>query len=291
MTPEEKYGTYGPGCLEGFSLEHNVRELGGYEVAGGRHVKRGVFVRCAALADLDADEVGLLGKLDLRSILDLRSRVESDATPDPIPAGVLFERVCAMRDENGDELDFSPEAIGLPLEDVMKLMSGGVPEDASPEERERLEGVLRRMNDEMAGYYTAMAFDNPAYRLMFDWIEKGEVPLLFHCTAGKDRTGVGAMLILLALGVSEGDALFDYDLTNVYRASCVKASLERAKDLIARSPELKTMVTMADGVDLALGQAVLRGVLERYGSYEAYFEAEYGLDQGRLEALRDRYTE
>lgn len=100
-----------------------------------------------------------------------------------------------------------------------------------------------------------------AYKRLFAHLAAGEVPIVFHCTAGKDRTGVAAMLILPSLGVSEEDALYDYLLTNVYLA-------QRIWELVAKG----------------LG-------VERYGTYEAYFAAEYGLDAQGLAALRDRYTE
>ena len=51
------------------------------------------------------------------------------------------------------------------------------------------------------------------------------MPVLFHCSCGKDRTGIGAMLILLALGVSRADALADYMLTNVYRREIIERFL------------------------------------------------------------------
>ena len=59
-----------------------------------------------------------------------------------------------------------------------------------------------------------MPFGNPAYRALFGAIRAGQTPILFHCTAGKDRTGVAAALILKALGVSREDIVEDYLLTN-----------------------------------------------------------------------------
>ena len=69
--------------------------------------------------------------------------------------------------------------------------------------------------------YKQMPFGNPAYHELFRLLEEHRVPLLFHCTCGKDRTGIAAMLVLLALGVSREDAIADYMLTNVYRKAII----------------------------------------------------------------------
>ena len=58
---------------------------------------------------------------------------------------------------------------------------------------------------------------------MFEDIIAGNVPILFHCSAGKDRTGIAAILILLALGVDEETAIYDYMLTNEYRKDMLTA--------------------------------------------------------------------
>ena len=73
--------------------------------------------------------------------------------------------------------------------------------------------------------YREMPFRNPAYHALFALLEGRRVPVLFHCSCGKDRTGIGAMLILLALGVSRADALADYMLTNVYRREIIERFL------------------------------------------------------------------
>ena len=284
-SPEEKYGAYGPGRLEGFRPESNVRELGGYEVVGGRRVRHGLFVRSGALALLAPDELERWRGLGVRADLDLRSAGEAAAQPDPEIEGMAYVRRCAMRDLEGNEIDFSPTAI----DDVMRGMfadtEGEVFENAGSGEADD------PLRDVLDALYVAMPFGNPAYQQLFAWLREGVVPLEFHCTAGKDRTGVGAMLILLALGASEDDVLFDYALTNAYRRSLVDEALERAREFGELTPERETMVTGMQGVDPAMARMVLDAILERYGSYDAYFSAEFGLDGAGLADLRERYTE
>ena len=133
--------------------------------------------------------------------------------------------------------------------------------------------------------YKQMPFGNPAYHELFRLLEEHRVPLLFHCTCGKDRTGIAAMLVLLALGVSREDAIADYMLTNVYRKAIIDKFMQ---DKPANQYDLLLPV---EGVSESMGAGSIDVLLEKYPSYEAYFEAEYGLTPARLAALRDFYLE
>ena len=170
----------------------NFRELGGYPAADGRHVKYGVFYRGGTLHDLQSEEDrALLDAMGLKLVLDFRSAGECKVSPDYVPDGAKYRQISAMRYENGDEIDFSPEGM------------------------KRVEQEFAFLNDlsiidSLASYYARMPFNNPAFQALFESMIKEDVPMLFHCTSGKDRTGVGAMLILLALGCDRDVALRDY---------------------------------------------------------------------------------
>ena len=140
----------------------------------------------------------------------------------------------------------------------------------------------RRMADAM---YERMLFGNKAYKELFRALEAGETPVLFHCSAGKDRTGVAAMLILLALGVSRADALADYMLTNVYRREIIE------RFLADKPAAERDLLLPVEGVSEPMGAGAIDEILRRYPSYEAYFADEFGLDAVRLKALRDFYLE
>lgn len=73
-----------------------------------------------------------------------------------------------------------------------------------------------------------MAFENPAYRRLFELLLRNDGNLYFHCTAGKDRTGVAGFLIMMALGMDEKDAVNEYLLSNQY----LKLDPEKRKRLI-----------------------------------------------------------
>ena len=164
--------------------------------------------------------------------------------------------------------------------------------DFSPEDREKLlEGKPdegRRMADAM---YKQMLFGNKAYKELFRALEAGETPVLFHCSGGKDRTGVAAMLILLALGASDETIYADFVRTNeCRRPELEKIWAEHAEEIAAR-PEQKKLYQGIAGVHPESVELVLSTIRSRCGSVEAYLEAEYGLTPARLMRLRRMYLE
>lgn len=263
---------YPPGTQLPFEGAVNFRELGGYHAADGRTVKYGCFYRSGALNPLKSPaDQELLNKLNLKLVLDLRSKGECNYEPDPVLPGVKQLQICAIRYPDGSEMDFSPNGM------------------------EQLDSVMAKLKETMGPekaftqLYLNMPFNNPAFQTMFRELEAGNTPILFHCSAGKDRTGIAAILILLALGVSRETALEDYMLTNTWRKKLIEESFQRHAALLAEHPELKEIILAKEGVSRKIVEQALNAIEERYDNYEAYFLAEFGLDTNKLEALRNQY--
>lgn len=250
----------------------NFRELGGYPTADGKRVKHNIFYRSGMLGCLNSrEEREKLEALGLRVILDFRSRGEAEAAPDPAFPGTSYYNICALYREDGKELEFSPV-------DIQKMFQSG----------EMLKAGAEEMMEVM---YGRMAFDNPGFRKLFQEVEQGNVPILFHCSAGKDRTGVAALLLLLALGANEKTAIEDYELTNLYRRKAVEERIRAHADEVEKVPELRHVFQTMEGVDKRAAELVLERIREKYGSFERYFEAEYGLTERKLADLRENYLE
>lgn len=266
-----------PGSQIPFAHAVNFRELGGYQAADGRHVKWGVFFRggCTDVLDNPEDRP-LLESLGLKVVLDFRSGFEADERPDIQLPGVLNKRISAMIDPAEAEVDFSPEEMAemFKEENLEKALMNGEFEN----------GMAQLM-------YARLLLNNSAYRWMFEQILAENVPMLFHCTAGKDRTGMAAVLILLALGVPLETAEADYALTNDYRKEVIAGFVSQYAGIAQRHPELLPKLQAVEGVNPAMVRVALKAVLEKYGSVEAYFEAEYGLTAEKLALLRDKYLE
>ena len=109
--------------------------------------------------------------------------------------------------------------------------------------------------------------------------------------AGKDRTGVAAILILLALGASDKTIAEDFEKTNIWRRPELEAVWAEHAEEIAADPARKDFYLGVFGVHPESAPFVLSIIRERYGSADAYLEAEYGLTPARLMRLRRMYLE
>ena len=257
-----------PGTQLDFAGGTNFRELGGYEADEGKHVKWGQIWRgiptCKLTGEADRAKLDALG---LRLILDLRSVEEAKKEPDYVPDGARLVQICGLCAEDGHEIAFAPG-------DIDRLMA------SAPEGYD----VPRVM-------YRRMLTGNKAFKELFRALEAGETPILFHCSAGKDRTGVAAMLILLALGASDETICADYERTNLCRKAEIEAVMQEHADEIAADPSCRNHYYRMAGVEPELAPFVLDTIRSQFGSAENYLEAEYGLTPARLMRLRRMYLE
>ena len=257
-----------PGTQLPFAGATNFRELGGYPADEGKAVRWGQIWRGVCTARLtDPADRARLDALGLRLILDLRSTAEAQAEPDYVPDGARLVQICALCGDDGHEISFAPGDI----ERMMHTAREG-------------ENILYRM-------YRQMLFGNKAFKELFRALEAGETPILFHCSAGKDRTGVAAMLILLALGASDETICADFVQTNVCRKAEIDALLAGHAEEIAADPSKRMRFCTQAGVDPGAAPYVLQVIREACGSAEEYLAREYGLTPARRMRLRRMYLE
>ncbi len=248
-----------------FRREMNFRELGGYITEDGRRIPYGLFYRSAGLPYLTEDEKKRFETLNIRFILDLRTSRESIRDPDPVFPGVTYLNHSGIQSAGGDEIDFSPAG-------MRKIGNDG-------------EEQLQKLTE----YYRKMPFQNEAFHVLIENVRMHNVPLLFHCAAGKDRTGIASALLLLLLGTDEETAVQDYLLSNEYRKELIEEEKEISRELIAKDPARKRLILMLQGVDERIIREVLSSIKERYGNYEEYFRIEHGIDEEALNDIRDFY--
>ena len=252
---------------ERFSDKLNFRDLGGLECEDGRKVRHGFFYRGAGLAYFDRQELAEFAKLKIRTIMDLRSKDEAERIPDPDVEGSEYIRHSGLVVKGSEDIDWSPAG--------MRQISGAAYEQ------------LRKIG----GYYRTIPFDNEAYRILMNLIAEKKVPVYFHCMTGKDRTGMAALVILLALGVKEAEIRKDYLLSNEFRREILQKSLDEVSAVIKDHPEMAELITIMDGVREETLNIVENAILEKYGTYETYLEKEYGLNEEIRAELRDYYLE
>ena len=234
--------------LEGGS---NFRDLGGYATADGRTVRRNAVFRSAHLGGLTDADRAALARLGVRTIVDLRGVSEAAETPHLIE-GLGCKIVAAHIEPRLNE----------------KLRAAIDQGTATPFV------VMQYLTDHYRDYPRRCA---PGFRTLFTTLSDGKHrPLVFHCTAGKDRTGFASALLLTLLGVPWDTVLDEYLHTNVVWTGHVGRYPEldidtRAAIIEARRPYL---------------EAAFEVVRADYGSPEQFAEKALGLDRAARERLK-----
>jgi protein-tyrosine phosphatase len=254
------------------SLEggHNFREVGGYPTTSGARLRRGMVWRSAGLNRLSAADCQTIRALGIRTIADLRTEHERRLFPTPVGLSDGLEML-AWNSDFG--------------EDAGRAGS-----------RRTLENLdLAALRGEIARLYTHIA---DAHAKPFGdvcrAIAGGAPPILIHCTAGKDRTGLAIAILLELVGVPREWIIWDYEQTNAHLDK-TKVDLEsaigvgRTADWLASlSPEGRDLLLAADAAYLT---AALDGIAARYGSVEAFAIEVLELSREQLDVLCRRLLE
>lgn len=248
----------------------NARELGGLTAGDGCRVRPGVLVRAGALGHLTDPDLPALGRLGLACIIDLRGDPEIGLVPpDRLPQP-------------------PPPLVRAPVYDpaypaftqVTALLEGGAAGGpATVDAGEAMQAIYRWF---VSGE-TARAGFTRAVRAVAD---PANLPVLFHCSAGKDRTGWLAVILLTILGVDPDTIRADYLLTNAAVADLHRTLLAT---LVARRPDLDVVALspLLEARDAYLNAAYAE-VERGYGSFDGYLREGLGLADGVLAALRTR---
>ncbi len=243
----------------------NFRDLGGIPVANGKKVKNGLFFRSAMLNDATKPDIEFLKSLNLKVIFDYRDTDEAE---------IIKRNPYA---EIGAEYRNIPAAMNN--DKLFKLKKSSYLTRA----------FLKFSLDDVKVSYRNLPFDNESYRAMTQAMQQDEVPFLQHCTAGKDRAGMGSVILLLILGASYDDILFDY-MKSMEIKEHIEKRASRFIPKILSKPILKRYEPLFI-VDKELLDAAFEAILERYGSVEEYLFSEFSLGEKELAQLREKYTE
>lgn len=246
----------------------NFRDLGGYSTRDGRRTRWGRIYRSGQLSELTDADLEYLSDLGIALVCDFRSPQERETEPDRLPT----DPAPSVR-----ELEiYTPGVDPSGLRD--RILSGDL-------DGLDLGDFLVEAN---RAFVTEFA---PRYRSMFEAIlEGGNLPMVVHCTAGKDRAGVAAALILLSVGVPEQTVLQDFLLTNHYTAQRVEETLLgiRILSLFRTDPDRVRPLLLVEPRYL---EAALESMRARDGSIEGYLEETLGLSSGDRTRLRELLLE
>ncbi|MEU6313946.1 tyrosine-protein phosphatase [Streptomyces sp. NPDC047014] len=251
----------------------NLRDLGGTPLAGGRSVRSGLLLRSGQLDRLDLGADPVVAALGVRTVIDFRTDAERADYPDRIPPGarLLVEDVLA------DKLRAGRMPAAAQLKDLMS--------DPVVAERHLGGGKAQLLFADTYRAFVNTASAQAAYRTLLTEAADPEAgPLLFHCTAGKDRTGWGATVLLSLLGADEDTLMAEYLSVNP-AVKLAFAPMIEGFTAAGGDPEIALALI---GVFPSYLGAALEEVEVRYGSMEKYVREGLGVPDGTVEALRAR---
>lgn len=225
----------------------NFRDLGGFRTTEGRYVKWGKIIRSDDLYHLTVSDLRYLSSLPLTSIVDFRSEQEMNMAPDKHP-------------ETTTGYYPFPIAPGT-LSDVMN-----VPADAD-------QGIhaMKAVNVMLV----SDSLSKQRYKDYFALLQsEKDVPLLFHCSAGKDRTGMAAALTLFALGVDKETIMEDYLASNIY-----------LEDKYSKYTHLYPALKPLFEVNAEYIRSGIQWIRNEHGTVENYLTKELDVDIDKLKEM------
>ncbi len=247
----------------------NFHEMGGYPTKNGQMTRWRKLLRSGNLGELTSKDVEFLQEYGLKYVADLRSKSESEYFPDKIPAGAQYYNMSVY--------PFSSSLFkNLGIVGSMRLKSSEL-----------------SFVDEAYAQMLADPHAQHVYRDLFQLLLENDQPdesLVFHCAAGKDRTGVGGFLILNALQVDEDAILKDYLMTNLYYSN---ASTDTINSILTKgdSKDLADQLNSNLAVSSDNFETLYRTAKAISGSVAGYLHDKMKLSDNNLEKLSKLYVE
>ncbi len=245
----------------------NFRDLGGIRTAEGC-IKKKQLLRSGELVEISKpDRAKLIDEFELRLIIDFRDESEISKRPDVIMECIEYCNIDIM--ENIEETTTN-------LEKITKDFNMIIAEEG------------------MKDIYTKITLDKYARlgynRFIHKLVEHEKGAALFHCFAGKDRTGIGAAILLTILGVNKNDIFEDYLLTNAMRKTFnVKLIQEARRDGLSEQQlaGLETLYTVKE----SFLHSMYTAIYDKYGTFENYIKNGLMVSPSIIEKLRRKYVE
>jgi protein tyrosine/serine phosphatase len=246
----------------------NFRDYGDYPVAGGRRLRRGRLYRSASHARATDEDLERLAALDIAVVVDLRRKEERKREPSRRPAG--FRGLVIANEQDHEEDGWRDHIMNADLS------------------AESFRAFL-------INYYREAPLDErhiDLFRRYFLTLAEADGPVLIHCAAGKDRTGILAALTHHVAGVHRDDMTADYLLTNdpVRMARRLPQVIQAIHEASGKVPDEAAVMT-AMGVDEVYLEAAFGVMAEQFGGADAYLERALGITAELREAVVARLVE
>lgn len=246
---------------------YNFRGIDHIKNVEGRTLKEGKLYRSGHLHQLKKKSFDKLESLGIKKIIDLRNSKEIAQKPDHLPNGIIYKNYSAFEDE-GDQLD-----------QAKKLVLKGKVNGSDADKR-------------MLDFYKDYVTENPeTIKKIINEILDSDHPVLYHCTAGKDRTGIITALILTILKFDNETIYNDYLLSNHYRNKLVQKRLGLANNLHFLYPKMDIKVLeKLSWVEKDYLDAAFNEINTKYGSTDAYIQQVLGISENKRQEYIQKFT-
>jgi protein-tyrosine phosphatase len=232
----------------GFEGISNFRDLGGYQTEDGRTVAWGKLYRSGTLARASRSDLAYLEQLNLTALVDFRSSSEKEEEPNILPDPHHFEVIEIAVLDDGNEAVIS---------DIRARIDNGNFDDFDPN------ALMLEGNRQFATTFT------PQFRqFMQTVVNAAGTPVAWHCSAGKDRTGFAAAVLLRILGVPMPTVMTDYMASQEYAVEARSKDLFMLRLFVGEEAE-QEMTTLL-GVDKTWLEAAFSAIDQKWGNFDKY---------------------
>jgi protein-tyrosine phosphatase len=242
----------------------NFRDAGGYRTGDGKWVRMGLVYRSNGIEHLTDEELAEIDRLNLKLVCDLRTAEEIQRSPDRVPHGVA---------------DVSADVLADDADLIHSMFTGSAAQAAGPPSANAPDryGLEHRIYRD----FVRLSSAQKAYEALFERLaDPAALPTVFHCTAGKDRTGWAEAVFLTILGVPRPTIIRDYELTNEYLQGDALKSVRQSANQSTLAP------VRADPAAL---EAAFDEVMLDYGSFDKYLRDGLHLSETTLAAIRSNF--
>lgn len=239
---------------------HNFRFLGGLQNSQSKVLKDSLIYRSGNLHQLKSKSFDDLEKLNIKKVIDLRTKQEIKKETDHLPSNIVYKNYPAFEDKNDE------------MASAKKLALKG---KISKEDADR----------RMLKFYTDYVTENPeVIKQIIHEILDSDEPVLYHCTAGKDRTGMITALILKILKFDDKVIFEEYLLSNDLRENVINKRLGLANTFHFVYPKLDIgVVEKTSWIERRYLQAAFDEIHKKYGSMENYIHQALGISEEQRE--------
>ena len=237
----------------------NFRDLGGYTTTYGHHVKWGEIYRSADISKLTDADLAILKERKVTYDVDLRGHQESKQAPDKYNPGTDY----ILCPAGSDNMDWAKS--------ISKLKGN-------------------QGDSLMIVYYSNTQYLAERYKPFFDKLLNlpPDNSLVFHCSAGKDRTGIGAALLLYSLGVPYDTIVSDYLASNYYRKDVNAKLIDQMAKYMHTDTQVAASMASVKKEDL---DATFNAITKQYGSVDNFLKTQIGLDDQKIAILKKKFLE